>query len=184
MSQKVSEIAEKFIKDYRDAISLEETYNQTDEEKVKVHQVSSKIAFLYEKLRNAIDYQEEHLLRKIAIERILKRRLMTEKNELDVSKFLVYELIRARYLPNDKIPEKRIEEIKEIVEKYTLLINNISEDKDGNNANSEYLFDWIIGIAACEIEEKIAPYKKENAMIEFAQKIINEKLKVPERIMN
>ena len=33
MSQKVSETAEKFIKDYKDAINLEKTYNQTDEEK-------------------------------------------------------------------------------------------------------------------------------------------------------
>ncbi|MEA2098279.1 MAG: hypothetical protein U9P70_04390 [Patescibacteria group bacterium] len=184
MSQKVSEIAEKFIKDYKDAINLEKIYNKTDEEKVKVHQISSKVAFLYEKIRNAIDYQEEHLLRKIAIERILKRRLMTEKNELNVSKFLIYELIRARYLPNNKIPEKRIGEIKEIVEKYTLLINNISDNKNENNTNSEYLFDWIIGIAACEIEEKIAPHKRENAMIEFAQKIINGKLKVPERLIS
>ena len=74
MSKKTSETAEKFIKDYKDAIDLGKTYNQTDEEKIKVHQVSSKVAFLYEKLRNAVDYQEEHLLRKIAIERILKRR--------------------------------------------------------------------------------------------------------------
>ncbi len=184
MSKKVSEIAEKFIKDYRDAIDLEKTYNQTDEEKIKVHQVSSKVAFLYEKLRNAVDYQEEHLLRKIAIERILKRRLMTEKNELDVSKFLINELIRARYLPNDKIPEKRIEEIKKIIEKYTLLINNIPETAKENNIDNEYLFNWITGIAACEIEEKIAPYKKENAIIEFAQKIVDEKLKVPEKLIS
>ncbi|MCK4892004.1 MAG: hypothetical protein KAS78_05030 [Candidatus Pacebacteria bacterium] len=184
MSKKISEKAEKFIDEYKNAINLEKTYNQTNEDKVKVHQVSSKIAFLYEKLRNSVDYQEEHLLRKIAIERILKRRLMTEKNELNVAKFLMFELIRARYLPNDKIPEKRIEEIKEIIEKYILLINNIPEIEDVNKTNNEYLFNWITGIAACEIEEKIAPYKKENAIIEFANKIINEKLKVPERLMS
>ncbi|MCK5084162.1 MAG: hypothetical protein KAQ64_00715 [Candidatus Pacebacteria bacterium] len=184
MSKKVSETAEKFIEDYKDAIKLEKTYNETDEEKIKVHQVSGKVAFLYEKLRNAVDYQEEHLLRKIAIERILKRRLMTEKNELDAAKFLMYELIRARYLPNDKIPEKRIEEIKEIIEKYTLLINNAPETIKGNKVDNERLFDWITGIAACEIEEKIAPYKKENAIIEFAQKIVDEKLKVPEKLMS
>lgn len=183
MSKQLSESAEKFIKEYKDALDLEKKYNETGEEKIKVHQVSSRIAFLYEKLRNSVDYQEDHLLRKIAIERILKRRLTTEKDELNVSKYLIYELIRARYLPDGKIPEKRIEEIKEIIEKYTLLINNMPEIGSENN-NNEYLFNWIAGIASCEIEEKIAPYKKENAIIDFAQKIIGEKLNVPEKLMS
>jgi len=184
MSQKASEIADKFIKDHKDAISLEKTYNQTEEEKIKVHQVSSKVAFLYEKLRNAVDYQEDHLLRKIAIKRILKRRLMTEKNEKDVAKFLMYELIRARYLPNDTIPETRIEQIKEIIDKYTLLINNIPEIIDNKSSDTEYLYDWITGIASCEIEEKIAPYKSEKALVDFSQKIVREKIKISERLIS
>jgi hypothetical protein len=182
MSKQLSETAEKFIKEYKDALDLEKSYNETSEEKIRVHQVSSRIAFLYEKLRNSVDYQEDHLLRKIAIERILKRRLTTEKDEINVSKYLIYELIRARYLPNGKIPEVRIEEIKEIIEKYTLLINNMPEIR-GENKNNEYLFNWIAGIASCEIEEKIVPYKKENAIIDIAQKIIDEKLNVPEKLM-
>lgn len=184
MSKQLSESAEKFIKEYKDALDLEKKYNETGEEKIKVHQVSSKIAFLYEKLRNSVDYQEDHLIRKIAIERILKRRLITEKDEINVSKYLIYELIRARYLPDGKIPEKRIEEIKEIIEKYTLLINNMPEIGSENNNSNEYLFNWIAGIASCEIEEKIAPYEKENAIIDFAQKIIGEKLNVPEKLMS
>jgi len=184
MSNQISEQAKKLIDDYREAVALEKSYNETDDEKIKVHQVSSKIAFLYEKVRNAVDYKEEHLLRKNAIERILKRRLTTEKNELDAAKFLIYELIRARYLPEDKIPEKRIYEIKEIIEKYTLLINKIPEESDDKEIDSEYLFDWIVGVAACEIEEKIVPYKKENAIIEFARYVINKKSKTPEKLMD
>ena len=184
MSKNISEVGEKFTRDYKNAIKLEKTYNETADERIKLHQVSSKIAFLYEKLRNSIDYKEDHLLRKTAIERILKRRLTTEKNELDVAKFLIYELIRARYLPNDKIPEKRIEQVKQIIEKYTLFINNFPEQNDEKNSNSDYLFDWTVGLAACEIEEKIAPYKREDALIEFAENVIEKKLKVSEKIIN
>ena len=184
MSKEVSEVAKQFTKDYKDAINLEKTYNQTDEEKIKVLQVSSKIAFLYERVRNAVDYKEEHLLRKNAVERILKRRLTTEKNELDVAKFLMFELIRARYLPNDKIPEKRIGEIEKIIEKYTLLINKIPEEIDNKENNNEYLFNWITEMASCEIEEKIAPCKREDAIINFADQVIDKKLKVPERLMS
>ncbi len=184
MPNQISKETEKLAKDYKEALNLEKTYNETDEERVKVHQVSSKIAFLYERVRNAVDYKEEHLLRKNAIERILKRRLTTEKNELDVAKFLIFELIRARYLPNEKIPEGRIDEIKEIIEKYTLLINKIPEETNKEGMSSEYLFDWITEIASCEIEEKISPCKREDAVINFASQIVDKKLKVPERLMS
>jgi len=184
MSKEISEIAKKFTRDYRDAVKTEKDYNKTDEEKIKVLQVSSKIAFLYERVRNAVDYKEEHLLRKNAVERILKRRLTTEKSELDVAKFLMFELIRARYLPDDKIPEKRIAEIEKIIEKYTLLINKIPEEVDNKENSNEYLFNWITEMASCEIEEKIAPCKREDAVIDFASQIINQKLKTLERLMS
>ena len=184
MPNQISKETEKLAKEYKEALNLEKSYNETNEEIVKVHQVSSKIAFLYERVRNAVDYKEEHLLRKNAIERILKRRLTTEKNELDVAKFLIYELIRARYLPNEKIPEKRIEEIEKIIGKYTLLINRIPEEAEKKENGSEYLFDWITEVASCEIEEKIVPSGREDAIVDFADQIINKKLKVPERSMD
>src|SRR4029079_2914435 len=43
---------------------------------IEVHDTVSNVAWAYEKLRQAIDYQDEHLLRKNAIERMLKRRLV------------------------------------------------------------------------------------------------------------
>jgi transcription termination factor NusB len=180
----IPETTKKLIDDHKKATDFERSYNETREEKIKVHQVSSRLAFLYEKIRNVVDYNEEHLLRKKAIERILKRRLMTEKSEYDVAKFLIYELVRAGYLPNNKIPVKRIEEVKEIIEKYTLLINKIPQKINGQETDSEYLFDWIVGIASCEIEEKIVPYKKDSAMVEFACQVIDKKLKVSERLIS
>ena len=184
MPNQLSEQTKKLIENYKEVIALEKSYNKTDGEKIKVHQVSSKIAFLYERIRNVVDYKDEHLLRKNAIERILRRRLSTEKNELNVAKFLIFELIRARYLPENKIPEERVYEIKEIIEKYTLLINEIPEESGGEKVNSEYFFDWIVGVAACEIEEKIVPYKRESAIIEFARYVISKKSKTPEKIMS
>src|SRR3989344_7526426 len=40
---------------------------------IHVGEVLGSVSFLYEKARNAIDYKGEHLLRRNAIERILKR---------------------------------------------------------------------------------------------------------------
>ena len=64
MPNQISKETEKLIGDYKEALDLEKKYNETEEEKIKVHQVSSRIAFLYERVRNAVDYKEEHLLRK------------------------------------------------------------------------------------------------------------------------
>jgi len=47
-----------------------------DLSKIYVSQTVSFFAFAYEKIRNAVEYREDHQLRRAAIERILKRRLM------------------------------------------------------------------------------------------------------------
>lgn len=176
-NSQLSEEASQLLSDYKRALEKDKGYNDTEGDKISVHQVSSKLAFFYEKLRNTVDYKEEHLLRKNAIERILKRRIMTEKNEADVAKFLVYELIRARYLPNKKIPEKRIGEIKGIIEKYTYLLNRVPDQSASAGVN-ESLFDWVIGIASYEIEEKLVPHDKDNAIVEFASGVIARKIEV------
>jgi hypothetical protein len=150
-----------------------------EEPKISVSELISKMAFYYEKIRNTVDYQEEYLLRKGAIERILKRQLVIEgmikasKSE-EISKHLLYELIRAGYLPNDKIPERKIGEVAELVEKHIKLRNlvipyygpslenltNINkrkskkEIKKGVNDRNE-LSDWLLDLMASEIEENL-----------------------------
>jgi hypothetical protein len=83
--------------------------------KLQVSEVISKMAFYYEKIRNAVHYNEEHLLRKDAIERILKRQIIIENpikfSKVDMrasARHLLIELIRAGYLPNNSLPESRI----------------------------------------------------------------------------
>src|SRR6056297_3654437 len=90
--------------------------------KIRVSDLISKMAFYYEKIRNSVDYNEEYLLRKDAIERILKRQIVIEsmlkasKGE-EIAKHLLVELIRAGYLPNNKIPESKVNEIGRVIEK-------------------------------------------------------------------
>ena len=80
-----------------------------DVPKIHVSHIVSRLSFLYEKIRNAVDYDDDHLLRKNAIKRLLKRYIVIEglvrsfKSE-EMSYNLLTELIQAGYLPNDKIP--------------------------------------------------------------------------------
>ena len=85
----------------------------------------SRVASVYEKIRNAIEFKDEHLLRKNAIERMLKRRIYTEEKKVKLGNLLISELIRAKYLPNNEIPERVIEEVDNIIEKYLKQVDKL-----------------------------------------------------------
>jgi hypothetical protein len=141
----------------------QEVKESEGEAKIKVSTLISKVAFYYEKIRNYVDYNEEHLHRKNAVARILKRQLVIEgaiklTNSEEASRNLLTELIRAGYLPNDKIPETKIDEVKNILEKH-IRLRELAVPH-GITAQVEKLVvvekrelsDWLIGIAASEIE--------------------------------
>ncbi len=148
--------------------------------KIHVDYVASRVATLYEKLRQVIDYQEEHLLRKNTVERMLKRRLILSQDPGEIAQPLVLELIRGGYFPNDRIPEKRIEEVKKVLEKYIFLLENISEDLKG--AQKNLLSQWIESLAACEIEETLSPPLKEMALLEYMTETMKERVKIKDSI--
>ncbi len=168
--------------------------------KIKVSSLISRVAFFYEKVRNAVDYEEEHLLRKNAIARILRRQVVIEGvvKETDserLANHLLIELIRGSYLPNNKIPESKIKEVAVLLEKYLRLkghyvskINaslNIKTDinqvkdliKEKNN-----LINWLLHLAACEIEENLAPNKIKQTIVGSMFDILVKNIKLPKEL--
>jgi hypothetical protein len=117
---------------------------------IHVNNVVSRMASFYEKIRNAIDYRDEHLLRKNAIERILKR-LLTLGRRDRIAKHLIYELIQARYLPNDRIPESREGDVQRIIERYLLLIEKLPPGP--KLTDRAKITRWFLSLASVEIEE-------------------------------
>lgn len=143
-----------------------------EESKIHVDYIASKVASFYEKIRSVVDYQEEHLLRKSAIERILKRRLITKRDGGKIAKPLIYELIRAGHFPNDTIPEEKIKDLEIIVNKYILMLNHLPPSLK----TKEELSDWVLGLASCEIEEKLAPPLEDEFLAEYMYKIMQERI--------
>jgi len=91
--------------------------------KIEVDSFVSKIANIYEKIRNAIDYKEDHLIRKSAILRILQRHLLIKLTPDSVAMALIKELIRAGYLENSLIPYQKVDEVQAILERYLAVFN-------------------------------------------------------------
>lgn len=159
---------------------------ENDEPKIKVSALISKMAFYYEKIRNSVDYKEEHLLRKNAILRILKRQIMIEGVVQDVtseavSKHLLTELIRGGYLHNNTVPEIKIQEVAEVIEKY-LKLKKYSLEKFQDDAfeDRSELVNWILAMAACDIEEKLGRDKVTQVVINEIYEILTAKIRLPE----
>lgn len=140
---------------------------------IRVNQVIGRAALIYEKIRNAIDYREDHLLRKNALFRILKRKLFIEKilinqSEDKLAEQIVHEMIRAGYLKNNFEPKAKINTVLTILKKYHTLIQAADL--------SQREFMWLIELEACEIEEVLVPADKEKALIRFAFEVMNHRV--------
>src|SRR3989338_3352127 len=177
----LSESTKKLIQQYKLAKLTEQLVANTP--RIHVDEVAQKVAAFYEQIRTVVDWKEEHLMRRSAIIRKLKRRFLNlELNnysgEEDIAEPLVLELIRGGHFPNDAIEETKITDVKKIIDKYIFILKNSPENKKGGAGINFY--NWLLEIAACEIEETLAPPIKETALIDYMFELMKERIRVSE----
>lgn len=143
----------------------EETGNR-----IHVSDTVSRLAFVYEKIRNIIDYKEEHLLRKNAIHRILKRRLLAGGTGESAARPLIVELIQARYLENDKMPEGKVTTVEAIINRYLHLSKFGGEHLNWEDRDEQHR--WLLSIAAVEIEQALASNARDKAVAEAMYEVM------------
>ncbi len=148
---------------------------------IQVDEVASKVASFYEKMRGIIDWRDEHLFRKGAIERVLKRRVFFLEKEEKIAQPLILELIRGGHYPNDKIEESKIEEIQRIVDKYLYLSQN--SPLPSKEKLKIRLFNWILEIASSEIEEVLSSPSKETTLMDYMTEVMEKRVKVKEGVL-
>lgn len=153
-----------------------------DEPKIKVHETIGKVAYAYEKVRVAIDYQDEHLIRKNAIARMLKRRIFSKERGSVIAEPLIRELIRAGYLPNDYFPERRLPDIERIINKYVALIDATNQQQESREHKK--IVNWILSVAAFELEEYFSPSIKDDAVVELMYKTVRPQIDLGTDILN
>lgn len=95
----------------------EEIKNQT-KTGINVNRFVSEIATWYEKFRNAMDYRDEEVVRRAAIERILKRRLIFGGDGKKIAFPLMRELLWARYFPEASISDEEIKKVERVIDLY------------------------------------------------------------------
>lgn len=185
----------KYLAKFKNAAKVE---SKKSPNPIYVDEIASKVAKLYETIRRVVDWKEAHLIRRAAIERMLKRRfvskvygisIMPDVDPAEASEPFVLELIRSGYFANGKIAKEKIFEIQELLEKYLYLLSNSAVNGNGQGGKTKKelkagvkkkinLYNWIIEMAACEIEEVLDAPLREYALLDFMTECLLERIKV------
>lgn len=121
---------------------------------VSVSRAVSFVAYTFERIRNSIDYRDDHFLRRSSIARSLTRKFTIQTSSTSQAEKLLQELVLARYFPSDFIPHELTEEIARVLEKYKKVVSR---------ANPE-IRDWLVKIAAVEIDRILVPPYREDGL--------------------
>ncbi|OGK18386.1 hypothetical protein A3G67_03800 [Candidatus Roizmanbacteria bacterium RIFCSPLOWO2_12_FULL_40_12] len=144
---------------------------QPDEtSRITVSQTASFFALAYEKIRNAVEYRESHLIRKSAIDRMIRRRLALNPEAKGEAENLIRELLWARYFSNESLGIEDVSNVQNIIDKYLFVKKTISA------SYSEFVFDLMV----CEIEEVLSPAEaKRNSLFTFfLYQVLKNKVKM------
>lgn len=182
-TNELSETTKKLIAQY--ALAQKQETTKPSATTIQVDEVALKVAAFYEQIRTVIDWKEEHLMRRAAIIRKLKRRffdleLKNFEGTDDVAESLVLELIRGGHFPNGKIEEFKVKDVQRIIDKYIYILKNNPENRAGKAGLQFY--NWLIEVAACEIEDTLCPSIREMALIDYMFESMKEKIKVSDKV--
>lgn len=140
---------------------------------LSVSRTVSVIAVLYEKARNAVEFRAEHLVRRAAIERILKRRILLGGSSSSIAENLVIELLWARYIDSAIVDQVKLNEIQRIIDRYITVKDSFFK----NSVKYDGLtWDDILGLASSEIEEVLISPRQRDALNTFLYKAVRPKI--------
>lgn len=154
---------------------LDTPKNQSGNDQIEVNSLISDLASWYEKLRNVIDYKEEEVVLRAAIERILRRRMVMGGKGRQLAEPLVRELVWAKYLPNSEVPEQLIEHLTEKIESYSFLEHEVKRHMHKNRSDA---MTWIFQILTGEIENIISPSRDKELMSNFIFQIFKSRIEI------
>jgi len=148
--------------------------------RIEVSQTVSLFALTYEKMRNAVEFREDHLILRAAIERILKRRLALNPKGEDEAENLLRELLWARYFDNGSLGKNNIEEIQKIINVYLKIRKKLIVGRPGKY--QVYLNDFIFDLLTSEIEETLTLEKSQKKATQtfYIYQVLRKKIKIEE----
>lgn len=163
--------------------TFEEQTPQDKDKKISVNPVVSKVASIYEKVRNAMDYRDQEVILRAAIERILKRRAMFGGTDgKKIAEPLVKELVWARYFPDESLSESVIGRVEKRINIYLQIRERVIAF---NKLPEKTINEWIFHLMSSDIEHMLSQRKRKEAMTNFMFNIMRKNIEIsdqPEQI--
>jgi hypothetical protein len=143
-----------------------------------VSQTVSFFALVYEKVRNAVEYREDHLILRAAIERILRRRFSLNPDGHGEAENLLRELLWARYFDNGVLGAEDNMIIQKLIDKYILLRRQMVVGRD--NELRIFLDQFLMDLLTCEVEETLRPElaSAQSNLSSFIFQVLRKKIKI------
>lgn len=137
-------------------------------------------ALFYEKFRTAVEYQEDHLIFKNAVSRIIRRKYALSFSVSAESLYndLIDELAWADYINPEVLTHVEVSRIKETINRYITLIHSVRPSVFKQYDHQKIIIGWM----AAEIDEILYNHRRQELIIEFAYQSIKDNLRsnVPE----
>ena len=148
----------------------------SDDRKISVNPIVSRVASLYEKLRNVMDYRDEEVILRAAIERILKRRFLLGGSGKTIAGPLVRELVWARYFADESLPESIIAKIEKEID----LFLNLREQILGKHKTlkEKTVNEWIYHLMSSSIVHILGVMKRKEKMTNFMFEVIKNNIAI------
>lgn len=131
---------------------------------ISVNPVVAEVATWYEKIRTAMDYREEDVILRAAIERILKRRMLLGGTGKTIAEPLVRELVWARYFPDSSVPESITASVETTIDLYFRLQDKVA---GRHKISRGKLNEWIMDLLSSEIQHILNPNREKELLTNF-----------------
>lgn len=149
-------ILSKYVTALIDALKSVKSRSRPDDlSQLSVSQTVSFFALVYERVRNAVEFREDHLVLRAAIERIIKRRLSMNPEGKGEAENLLRELLWARYFDNGSLGGEDVTRAQETIDRYLLLRKQIVSGRQSEM--QQYLNEFLLALLTCELEETLKP---------------------------
>ncbi len=145
---------------------------------LSVSQTVSFFALVYEKVRNAIEYRDDHLILRAAIERILKRRFSLNPEGRGEAENLLRELLWARYFDNGVLGDGDTVTIQSLINKFILLRRQLVVGRESELRI--HMDQFLLDLFTCEIEESLKPRSAQiqTNLTFFIYQVLRKKIKI------
>ncbi len=155
--------------------AYDQDYSQHHDQTVSVNPLVAELATWYEKLRTAMDYRDDEVILRSAIERILKRRLLLGGNGQTIAPPLIRELVWARYFPDSSIAQSTVVKVAHTIDLFLKLEEEVNNKQRINRGTVN---EWVLHLLSSEIEYILKPDNHKDIMSNFIYQIFKNKIQI------